>query len=267
MTDTIPAAVAPSHEEPRLRARRVEVRRAERRRRRRLLALAVSIVVLAGVAVGVLYSPLFNVDHLDIEGVRHLDPAAVAKASGLKVGQQLIDLDTSVAQRKLAGLPWVRRVTVTRRWPDTVEVRIGERQAVAVVVLAGGQQLVVTADGVVAGPAGPLDALLHQVVVDPAVHIAVGRPLPNAVAGGIEMVGALPQTIASKAQGSTVKANGDVVVALAAGASLVLGSGDDVEQKFIAAQSLLGGSVVLSCLRTADVSVPSAPVIQRAPGC
>jgi cell division protein FtsQ len=229
--------------------------------------MAGTIVLLAGAAVGTLYSPLFNLDHLDIEGVRHLDPAAVAKASGLRVGEQLIDLDTSVAQRKLAALPWVRRVTVTRRWPDTVEVRIGERQGVAVVVLPGGRQLVVTADGIVAGPAGPLDTPLHQVVVDPAVHVAVGRPLPNAVASGIEMVGALPSEIASKAQGSTVGANGDVVVALAAGASLVLGSGDNVEQKFIAAQSLLGGSVVLTCLRTADVSVPSAPVIQRAPGC
>jgi cell division protein FtsQ len=226
-----------------------------------------AIVLLAGLAVGTLYSPLFNLDHLDIEGVRHLDPAAVASASGLKVGQQLIDLDTGVAERKLSALPWVRRVTVTRRWPDTVEVRIGERQAVAVAVLPGGQQLDVTADGVVAGPAGPLDATLHKVVVDPAVKVAVGRALPPAVASGIEMVGALPETIASKAQGSTVTAKGDVVVALPAGASLVLGTGDDVDQKFIAAESLLGGSVVLSCLRTADVSVPSAPVIQRAPGC
>jgi cell division protein FtsQ len=267
MTDIIPAPVVEAREEPRLRARRVEVRRAERRRRRRLLVLAAAIVLLAGSAVGTLYSPLFNLDHLDIEGVRHLDPAAVAKASGLRVGEQLIDLDTSAAQQKLAGLPWVRRVTVTRRWPDTVEIRIGERQAAAVAVLPGGRQLVVTADGVVAGPAGPLDAPLHQVVVDPAVHVAVGRSLPNAVASGIEMVGALPSEIASKSQGSTVKANGDVVVALAGGASLVLGSGEDVEQKFIAAQSLLGGSVVLNCLRTADVSVPSAPVLQRAPGC
>ena len=125
----------------------------------------------------------------------------------------------------------------------------------------------VAADGVVAGPAGPLDTTLHQVVVDPQCTV---RGRPGAARGGrstgIEMVGALPTTHRVEGPGATVKANGDVVVALAAGASLVLGSGDDVEQKFIAAQSLLGGSVVLSCLRTADVSVPSAPVIERGAG-
>jgi cell division protein FtsQ len=267
MTDTLVPPEVESPEEPRLRARRVEVRRAERRRRRRLLAAVIAVVVLAGAAVGTLYSPLFDVDHLDIEGVRHLDPATVAKASGLRVGQQLIDLDTTTAEHALARVSWVRRVTVTRRWPDTVEIRIGERTGVAIAAVGGDRLLVVTADGVVAGPAGPLDASLHAVTVDPAVHVAVGRPLPARVAGAIEMVGALPEPIASNATGSSVTASGEVAVSLRGGATLKLGNSDDVDQKFIAAQSLLGGSVVLSCLRTADVSVPSAPVIERAPGC
>jgi cell division protein FtsQ len=265
MTDTVEQrgvfdAVA---EEPRLRARRVEVRRAGRRRRRRIVAGIGAFVALIALCVGALFSPLLDVDHLDIEGVRHLDPAQVRSVSRLAAGQHLFDLDVSGAEARLDRMPWVRHATVTRRWPNTVEIRVSERRPSVVVATKDGARLVVTLDGVVAGPAESLDADLPTTIVDPAVKVKVGRPLPDEVALAIEMVGALPQDLASKATGSVVDAQGRVSVSLAGGATLVLGTGEDAAQKFLAAQSILGGAVVLGGLKRVDVSVPSAPVLDR----
>ncbi len=255
------------HVEPRLRARRVEVRRAERRRRRRVLLALVMLLVLSAAAIGSLYSPLLDLDHLDIEGLRHLDPAGVEDASGLATGQQLVDLDTDRAVTKLDALPWVDRVTVTRRWPDTVEVRIVERTAIAVLVPATGERVVVARDGMVAGPAGPLDDDLPAVLMAPALTAATGVRLSDEVTLGLQMLAALPEDLAARATGAVVDESGGIQVVMADDAVLVLGNGEDASAKFIAAESILGGAVALNCLESANVSVPSAPVIVRASGC
>jgi cell division protein FtsQ len=167
----------------------------------------------------------------------------------------------------LDGLPWVDRVTVTRRWPDTVEVRIVEREAVAVAVAPDGERLAVTRDGMVAGPALSLDEELPTLGLDPTVPPVVGRRLPDRIALAVQMVGALPESIASRSNGSRIDADGQVEVDLGLGAVLVLGDGEDAAAKFTVAETLLGGTVSTNCLQKVDVSVPSASVVVRADGC
>ena len=270
--------------EPRFRIRRVEVRKAERRRRHRLVIMVLAVMLLVGGAVLALYSPLLDVDHLDIEGLRHLDASTVGAASGIAEGQQMVDLNTEAAIDAISALPWVQRVTVTRRWPDTVEMRVVERRPIARVTVRPADPdpaappaveatastappvLVVTTDATVAGGETPLDALLPLVVVDATTAVTVGQRLPEAVARGIQMVGALPASIASRMVGATIDADGAVEVQMADEARLMLGTGDDVEAKFVAAESILGGSVVLNSIERIDVRVPSAPVIARRAG-
>ncbi|HKY14171.1 MAG TPA: FtsQ-type POTRA domain-containing protein [Microthrixaceae bacterium] len=270
--------------EPRFRIRRVEVRKAERRRRHRLVIMVLAVMLLVGGAVLALYSPLLDVDHLDIEGLRHLDASTVGAASGIAEGQQMVDLNTEAAIDAISALPWVQRVTVTRRWPDTVEMRVVERRPIARVTVRPADPdpaappaveatastappvLVVTTDATVAGGETPLDALLPLVVVDATTAVTVGQRLPEAVARGIQMVGALPASIASRMVGAAIDADGAVEVQMADEARLMLGTGDDVEAKFVAAESILGGSVVLNSIERIDVRVPSAPVIARRAG-
>jgi hypothetical protein len=280
--------------EPRFRVRRVQVRKAEKRRRRRLIMMVLGVLLVVAAAIVALYSPLLDVDHLDIEGLSHLDAATVGKASGIATGQQMVDLNTDRAVAGIERLPWVQRVTVARHWPDTVDVRVVERRPVARIQVqpappagpaagstagtppadptkaaaapAPAPVLVVTTDSTVAGTETPLDSSLPFVHLDPSAAPVVGHRLPDDLAKAVEMIGALPESIAKRMVGASVSAAGDVDVEMSGHSHLILGTGDDVQDKFVAAESILGGSVDLTGLDRVDVSVPSAPVIQRGAG-
>ncbi len=206
MTDTTPAL--PPLPPWRLPSRSRASGRAEsrsggpnRRQRRGCWRSVAAIVVLAGVGRR---HPLLTlsstVDHLDVEGVRHLDPPTVRRGQRPEGASTCSTSTRRVAERNLLELPWVRRVSVTRRWPTP------SRSASA----SGSASPSSTSPAVAAGGHGrrrrgrPRRSPRHHPPPGggrPQVHVAVGRALPKAVATGIEMVGALPETIASKSPG------------------------------------------------------------------
>ena len=266
------ADVAPAGTvDPRFRARRAEVRRAARRHRRRLFWGLVFVVLLIGATIGALYSPLLDVDQVVVSGTTHLADAAVIRSSGVRRGQQLVDVDLGTVRDRVARLPWVLRVEVERRWPDRIEIRVAERRGVATVTVAGTRQ-VVTLGGLVAGPAGALDAALPDVhLPDAMTHgsgaIRGGSRLPRRIADAIEMVGALPSSIATNSSGASVDESGEVSVSLLPSVRLLLGDATDVAEKFVAAETILGGAVVQKGMCRVDVRIPKAPTVMHTPAC
>jgi cell division protein FtsQ len=250
------------HIEPKLRARRIEVRRAARRHRRRMVIAVALLVALVGATAGVLYSPLLDVDHLRVAGAAHVGERAVISASGIATGDQLVDLDLARARRRIGRIPWVRNVRIERHWPDSVVIRITERAAVATVETSGGRKLAVTTGGVVAGRATAFDLAL------PVVRLETGAPevgdrLPRAVARATEMVGAMPLAVRMRMRHASISALGDVSVSLVPSGEIRFGRAEDVAAKFLAAQTILGGSVDLAHLCRLDVRIPTAPTLSR----
>ncbi len=113
--------------DPRIRARRVAVRRdAGRRRLRRLRSSGSVLVVLVGF-VGALRSPLLDVDAVRVAGTRRTAPQAVVTAAGIEPGEQLVDLDLGAAGARVAALPWVGEVHIHRALGGAVDIRVVER--------------------------------------------------------------------------------------------------------------------------------------------
>src|SRR3954454_10330973 len=113
--------------EPRIRVRRVQVRRQEGRRR-----LHVLVAVVASLSLGVggwvaTRSPLLDVDQVVLEGASLTGATTAAKAGGIIRGTAMVDVDEAAVTRRLRALPWVRSVSVTREWPGTVRIRVVER--------------------------------------------------------------------------------------------------------------------------------------------
>ena len=120
--------------DPRIRARRVEIRRAEGRRRLRFLLLALGLVALAVGAWGLTRSPLLDLDHVRVDGVTDADAAAVLDAAALETGTAMFDLDLGSAETAVGELAWVKSASVEREWPGTIRITVTKR--VGVVVLA-----------------------------------------------------------------------------------------------------------------------------------
>lgn len=247
--------------EPRLRARRIELRRAARRQRRRIAAAVLAVVALIGAAVGAVYSPLLAVDRIDVSGADHLSAAQVATASGISRGDRIVSVDLAAARHRVERLGWVRAARVERVWPDTVTIRVTERSPVATVE-ADGRRLLIAAGGVVVGPAEGLDAALPLVTID-GFHPRVGAHLDRVRADAVEMVGVLPAVLVARMSAATVTQAGEVVVRLMPRGEVDFGTTEDLERKIGNAEALLGGEVTLDCVKRIDLRIPNAPVLSR----
>jgi cell division protein FtsQ len=107
------------------------------RRRRYLVVVRAAVAVLAAacavVGIGhVTSSSLLTLTRFEISGNQRARTEEILVALAPYRTKNLLTLDlTSVAQRLLAH-PWVERVTLSKRFPDGLEVRLTERRAVAV---------------------------------------------------------------------------------------------------------------------------------------
>lgn len=223
--------------------------------RRRVLARrwAAVTVFLALVAAGlaVYFTPVLGVATVEVSGAVGLSADAVRSAAAVPPGTPMVRLDTGAVAARVATLPRVATVQVSRDWPDTVRIAVTERTPVGVVPGPGGVHLV---DG--AGvdyatvPASAAPPGLPRVDL-PA--IAPDDPRTQAV---VQVLAALPAQLRGRVAVVSAQTAGSVQLGLADGRTVRWGSSADSARK----------SAVLAALMTQpgkvfDVSSPDLPTI------
>jgi len=145
-TDTSPYSRLPSNREidkalraarrERKRLERGEVRRFTKRSRRRRYAWLGALAVVAALVLAVVlvaFSPLLALKHIQVTGTSLLDATAVEKKLSDQVGTPLPLLDQAGISSDLAAFPLIRSYTVESHPPDSIVVRVVERQPVGVI--------------------------------------------------------------------------------------------------------------------------------------
>ena len=147
---------------------RLAVRRRSQRRRRWLqwLWIALGIALLAGAVYLVGFSPLLAVSRVEISGTKIVSTKEVSQAAAVELGTPLIRLDLDGIAERVAGLPPVAEVSVTRQWPGQLTVAIVEREA-RLAIASGSGYLIADASGVVFDTATSRPKGLVQVEADP----------------------------------------------------------------------------------------------------
>jgi cell division protein FtsQ len=247
--------------DPRIRQRRIAVRREEGRRRLRLL---VGIAIVSGLVVGgwgATRSPLLDVDGIDVVGSSRTPRADVAAASGIRFGHPMVDVDERGAARAVARLPWVRSASVERRWPDSVVIEVVEREPVAAAPAAGGGWALVDASGqVLALLTSAPSNLLALDGIAPAG--APGSLLGDSAAELLTVAAAVPSDLRPRVAAVQAGAQGGVELRLQPEGTIRLGPPRQLEDKFRAALTVLG-QVDTRALATLDVRIPESPVLTR----
>ncbi len=121
-----------------------DVARLRRNQRRiqaqRLLILLRNVSMVAVLVVGGVWAyrhtqsnERFAVRTIEIDGAVHTERAALDLATQRYVGLNLFQIDIERVQHDLGGLGWVRRIDIEKRLPDTLRIKISERQPVALV--------------------------------------------------------------------------------------------------------------------------------------
>jgi cell division protein FtsQ len=165
--------------EPRLRQRRIGVRRAEGRRRLKRVAVIGTIVVLVTTVLAVLGSGLFAIDRVDVTGVANADPVAVAAVVDDLVGTPVLRADTDEAEGRLESIPWVESARVRTDFPNAATIELRERTAVATVRGTDGQFRILDRDGRV------LDVIAGQPVAFALITAPVVADLQPGQFGGV----------------------------------------------------------------------------------
>ncbi|ARP96437.1 cell division protein FtsQ/DivIB [Bordetella genomosp. 13] len=100
-----------------------------------LAVLAVAIMLAAGVA-WVAQRPYFTLSAIELEPMpdsqlHYVSPGAVRASIAGRFQGNFFTVDLDEAREVFESVPWVRRATVRRIWPNTLRVRIEEQQPLA----------------------------------------------------------------------------------------------------------------------------------------
>ena len=222
------------------------------------MQLAAAVTGLVAVVWVLLVSPVLGVNSVQVDGVRSLPADQVRETAGIQPGTPLLRVDVDAARSRIARLPQVASVEVTRGWPHTVVVTVVERTPVAVVGEPG-QRTLVDAHGVLfdtvtgAPPAG-------------VVPLDVAEPGPDdpATMAGLAAVEAMSADLRKQVASVAVSSTQEITLTLPGGTLVRWGGPEESARKGDALAAVLDqlAGEKLDPASTIDVSTPEDVVLR-----
>ena len=248
-----------------------------------LVAVGVLAVVALVVVAVLSRMPVFVITGIDATASEHVSVDTIAKLAAIEDGTTLLSVDTSAVERSVRQNPWVKDVSVRRKFPDTLGITVEERKVGALVVLGSGSSVwALGDDGVWIEPvqvdssgsddvtasalakAQELGCILITNVpssVDPAQGAQATDDTVRAVLAYQDQ---LPPDISSKAQVYYAASTGSTSVVLSDGLEISLGQPTDINAKAQALTEIL--NTYAGQLTYVNVRVPSKPSYRKVSG-
>lgn len=225
----------------------------DRRRRsdkRRLRGWLLTVLVLLLVVLGVWlvgFSSVLALRTVKVTGTRILTVEQVTRTADAPMGRPLVRVRENELATRVATLPEVDRVTVSRRWPGTVEIAVTERVPAYALKVGEGWSLVDTKGVPYAQTRETPDGLVQVTApVDQPIVLAEIAAVLNQLSPTLR-----PQVTAAKAT-----SRDSVEIVVAANRTIRFGSAENMELKNQVAELMLAQTV----FGWIDVSSPSRPV-------
>jgi cell division protein FtsQ len=239
-TISIEDAAAATRIEPRLRDRRIAVRKEAGRKRLKwaLIGTLVIAVVVGGLAV--LGSSLFAVKDVEVEGAVYTNDRALAAVVEDLEGTPVLRVDTDAAEQELERIPWVEDARVTTDFPHGAKIEIRERSPVLAFEATDDRYRVIDAEGRVLDvlPGQPVRYLMLS--SDDAPALAAGQFAPPGFAAAASMVEAMTPEMASRAEAVRVTPDGtDLRLELRGGTEVRFGAAEELVAKLVRLQTVL----------------------------
>jgi cell division protein FtsQ len=219
--------------------------------RRRWVAL-LSVLTVVAVVYLLFFSSMFGVKEVAVSGSRTVTADQIRAVADVPAGEPLLRLSTGEIRDRVAAMPGIATVEVTRSWPTTVAITVTERTAIAFFDSGPGGDGVHLVDGggvvfktVPARPPGLPELKLPKVSADDPVTRAVTAVL-----------GVLPEQLLKQVTTATAKTPASVEFTLSSGKVVRWGTAEQTDRKAKVLAALLTqeGKVY-------DVAAPELPTI------
>jgi cell division protein FtsQ len=224
--------------------RRVEIRR-------RWVAL-LSVLTLVALVYLLFFSSMLGAKDVSVTGSRTVTADQIRATAAVPLDKPLLRLSTDEIRDRVAGMPGIATVEVSRSWPSTVEITVTERTAIAFFDSGPGGDGVHLVDGggvvfktVPGRPAGLPELRLPKVSADDPVTRAVTAVL-----------GVIPEQLLKQVTTATAKTPASVEFTLSSGKIVRWGTAEQTDRKAKVLAALLTqeGKVY-------DVAAPELPTI------
>lgn len=224
----------------------------------------------AGVIVGVLTlgylaarsTSLFALQSVAVGGAGNAVEAEVRAALRPLDGQSLVTVDADSVERRLAALPSVRAARVDRAFPHGLRIVVVPERPVVVLRSGRAAWLVSERGRVVRAVEPTTQRQLPRIWLAAGADFEPGETLATSTASqALRIVAALPARFPVQVRTARATDEG-LVMALATGMEVRLGSADDLGAKVAAAAAVLRGlsDSERAELDYLDVSLPERPV-------
>ncbi|SFW76597.1 cell division protein FtsQ [Amycolatopsis australiensis] len=219
--------------------------------RRRWVALLTVLTVVAGVYL-LFFSSMLGVKDVAVSGARTVPADRIRAVAAVPADKPMLRLSTDEIRDRVAGMPGIATVEVSRSWPNTVEIQVTERTAIAFFDSGPGGDGVHLVDGggvvfktVPGRPAGLPELRLPKVSADDPVTRAVTAVL-----------GVIPEQLLKQVTTATAKTPASVEFTLSSGKIVRWGTAEQTDRKAKVLAALLTqeGKVY-------DVAAPELPTI------
>jgi cell division septal protein FtsQ len=241
-----------SRMEPRMRERRIAVKRAAGRKRLKWFAIAACAIGIVVGALAVLGSGLFAIDAVEVEGAVYSRGDALDAVVAELEGTNVLRVDTRSAERALEAIPWVADARVTTAFPNGARIEIRERRPMVAFRAGDGRFRVLDGNGRVLDVIAGQPVAYLELEVDDGPALQVGQLAPAGYRAAATLVSALTPHMRQRATSVTVDQNATEL-------SLILD--DEIEVRFGAAEDLLDKLVRLQTALTNPTPELSATVL------
>ncbi|NNN20023.1 MAG: FtsQ-type POTRA domain-containing protein [Acidimicrobiaceae bacterium] len=263
--------------DPRIQERRKKVARSQARKR---LYLIVAVLVVIGgyfMVRALLRTSMFSVRKIQITGSSHYSNAALIAQSGIQIGFPLTQVNPELVGQRMEQLPWNGPVKVRKSWPNTLDITIQNRTAVAVIPNNATSDLIVDSSGRVLGLQVSSNAklvslcLMSDIPSSKALTTGTGCEFQSTRPGSLVSASFAPLLkVANYLRGIAganfsklaVSNSGEIDGELASGVAVRFGSANQLNQKIRAVQLLLAQASIAG-YTTMDVRAPLEPVLSN----
>ena len=217
--------------DPRIRARRIAVRRSEGRRRLVWVAVGVILLLVIVGAIAVLASPIFEVREVRVEGAVYTDEEVLVDIVADIEGDPVLLVDLEAIEERLEEVAWVEQARVRTDFPHTIVIDIRERQPLATFQGSDEQWRVIDVQGRV------LDVIegrpvAYMLITGNHPDTSRGQFAGGPYASAAVLVASLPGEIRRITESVGLDAStGTLTMHLEGDVEVRLGDGEDLDQK------------------------------------
>jgi cell division protein FtsQ len=226
-----------------------------RRRKATLWTLVASFGSLTILVLATLVTPIMAIQSIQVEGIKLLKEESVVNALKNQIGKPLPLVSAANVAESLKPFSLIESFSLVSLPPNTLLVRVSERQPIGVVQVSGTNYLY--------DPAGVRISIATGKESLPRILIANAPEKSKEFEAAIEVLMALPANLLGKVSEINAKSKDDVVLSLRgySGQKIIWGDGSDSVLKSKVLEALIANQKSSDRV-TYDVSSPYAPVVR-----